>query len=205
MNKSAAIKSIVFLWGTGFLFSCSSYCSDSQKPIPNIEKEWSEHFVIDNGRVLQDSTLFSGYIVAYQEGRLIARTGYLDGRQHGDMLLYYPDGSLKQRRPYVHGEKHGEHLGYHPSGQLAFKYYFVNGKSEGTHFEWYEDGHLRAEMNYADGYELGQQRVWRPDGKLRSNYITRENGRQYGMLGIKRCTKIDSETGDLDPYTGKEK
>ena len=41
-----------------------------------------------------------------------------------------------------------------------------------------------------------------PDGKYRSNYVITENGRKYGLVGLKRCKKIDGETENIDPYTG---
>ncbi|WP_109832892.1 toxin-antitoxin system YwqK family antitoxin [Reichenbachiella versicolor] len=188
----------------GLLFSCRPNTSQDIS-VPEIELTWNENFYLDNGVVYLDSIPYSGYLLSYRNEKLYSKEGYYDGRLHGTTAKYYSDGKLMQVRPYANGEKDGEHLGYYPNGKLKFKYYFEDGLSQGTHYEWYKDGNPKAEMNYIDGRERGRQRVWRPDGKLRSNYITRENGRQYGMLGIKRCTKIDGQSGNIDPYTAKEK
>lgn len=155
------------------------------------------------GVILLDSVKYSGYLVTYyQDSTIKTKKSYFQGRMEGDFISYYPNGQTHSQRPYHLGEKHGEHVGFYADGQLMFKYYFVNGFGQGTHKEWYPNGDLKAEMNYTDGKEMGAQRVWRLDGKMRSNYVVRENGRKYGMLGLKRCAKINSETGDIDPYNG---
>lgn len=159
-----------------------------------------------DGRLYLDSLLYSGYLTSfYSDSTLKTRKGYLNGRLEGDMLSYYANGQVAQYRPYHLGEKHGEHLGYYEDGKLKFQYFFIDGLSQGTHRQWYHSGQLRKEMNYIDGNERGSQKVWQPNGKMRSNYVVRENGRRYGMQGIKRCAKIDSETGDVDPYKGNLK
>lgn len=159
-----------------------------------------------NGHLNYDSLPFSGFVMTYYpNGAIQSKKAYYEGIQQQVSYTYYPDGQKETVRPYLNGEKHGEHLGYHADGQPKFKYIFQNGFSEGTHYTWYPSGSLESEMNFKDGHEFGSQKVWRPDGKYRSNYVIRENGRRYGMLGIKRCQKIDSETGDMDPYLGESK
>lgn len=176
-----------------------------KEKIPNIEMlEGDERFDRTNdGKVMLDSVPYSGYLLSYyRDSTIRSKKGMYQGRLEGDFISYYPNGQVYSIRPYHLGEKHGEHLGYYEDGQIKFKYHFVNGFGQGTHKQWYQNGDLKSEMNYKDGKERGLQRVWRPDGKMRSNYVVRENGRQYGMLGLKRCAKIDSETGDVDPYKG---
>ncbi|MEP2026677.1 MAG: toxin-antitoxin system YwqK family antitoxin [Reichenbachiella sp.] len=176
--------------------------------IPNIEvlEDDARFSMSTDGTIYLDSIKFSGYVVSYYPERSVkSKKGYYQGRLEGDFISYYPNGQIYSQRPYHLGEKHGEHLGYYEDGQLKFQYQFVNGFSQGTHKNWYASGKLKKEMNYKDGKEFGPQKYWRPDGKMRSNYVVRENGRRYGMLGLKRCAKIDSETGDIDPYTGNLK
>ncbi|WP_370089148.1 toxin-antitoxin system YwqK family antitoxin [Ekhidna sp.] len=159
-----------------------------------------------SGEVYFNNLPFSGYLIERYSNDTIARkTGYFEGKQNGMTTAYYPDGSIQYQRPYLNGEKHGIHIGFHKNGVKAYEYYFVNGFNEGNHKEWFETGALAADMNYVDGKEFGRQQVWRPDGKVRSNYIVRENGRRYGLMGIKRCTKLDGVTQTVDPYKGTEK
>ena len=158
------------------------------------------------GEVLYHSQPFSGYLISYYKNDSVElKVGYLEGKQNGLMAAYYPSGKVMYERTYLAGEKHGIHTGFYESGQKKFEYIFVNGFSEDNHKKWYEDGSLMSSMNYLNGKEFGQQQVWRSDGKLRANYIVRENGRRYGMQGIKRCTKIDGETKTIDPYRGNQR
>ncbi|MEO9964283.1 MAG: toxin-antitoxin system YwqK family antitoxin [Reichenbachiella sp.] len=204
MNRTSILLLII-------LSACDWFDSDQSqadlvKDIPELTKNTHDSLFSNttDGRLLYDSVVFSGYVIAYYtDGSIRSKKGYLEGRQEGDALIYYSDGALHSRRPYLNGAKHGEHMGYYPDGQVKFQYYFENGLSQGVHRAWFKNGEPRKEMNYKDGFEFGTQKVWRPDGKLRSNYVIRENGRRYGMLGLKRCSKIDSDSGNIDPYTGE--
>ena len=155
------------------------------------------------GRFLYADTLLSGFVTEhYANGVLKSRVGFYDGLKEGAAFWFYPSGDTAVVRKYRNGEKHGEHLGWYQNGQLKFQYFFENGLSTGRHKTWYVDGSPAKDQNYKAGREFGSQKVYRPDGKLRSNYVVRENGRKYGLVGLKRCAKLDSETGDFDPYKG---
>ncbi|MEQ6118678.1 toxin-antitoxin system YwqK family antitoxin [Reichenbachiella sp. MALMAid0571] len=175
-------------------------------PLIEISENDSLLTINRNGIFLKEGIPYSGYLVSYSpDGNLESRKGYLNGRLEGNWTTYFSNGKVETIRSYRNGEKHGNHYGFYENGQMKFSYHFENGFSQGTHKTWYANGQLSTEMNYKDGYELGAQKVWRPDGKLRSNYVVRENGRRYGMLGLKRCAKIDSESGDIDKYKGSLK
>lgn len=156
------------------------------------------------GRIIYENQLFSGFLVQKDSNHNVIRSiPHYQGLIHGDWIDFFVDGSMKQKRSYLNGEKHGSHHGWYESGQLKFEYFFENGLSIGNHKAWYHDGSLYKDLNYKDGHEFGSQKMYRPDGKLRSNYVVRENGRAYGLAGLKRCSKIDGATEDIDPYTGK--
>ncbi|MEP1891640.1 MAG: toxin-antitoxin system YwqK family antitoxin [Cyclobacteriaceae bacterium] len=155
------------------------------------------------GNVLYQRVVFSGFRQeVYPEGAPLLVEPFYLGKLHGDLIRFYPNGDTMMIRPYVKGQKHGEHFAWYPNGQMKFRYYFENGLSEGNHKVWFEDGGLSMNMNYKDGKEFGPQQMYRSDGKFRSNYVVRENGRKYGLVGLKRCAKLDGETGDFDPYRG---
>lgn len=193
------------------VMACDSSDEESQainlkKQIPKVELLESDPRLSrsNTGLIYLDTIKFSGYLLSfYADSSIKAKKSFYQGRLEGDFMSYYQNGQIFSKRPYHLGEKHGEHLGYYDDGQLQFQYYFEHGFGQGTHKTWYPNGDLKKEMNYLDGKERGLQRVWRTDGKMRSNYVVRENGRKYGKLGLKRCAKIDSETGDVDPYKGK--
>lgn len=163
--------------------------------IPGTEIEHDDALLHhDVTALFYDGKPFSGTVVEHDDsGGVVTKTSYYEGLKHGPHLGYYPDGSPMFERPYYRGEKHGVHRAWHLNGELKFDFYFQHGLSEGNHRQWYEDGTLYSNMNYLHGRESGSQKVYRPDGKLRANYVVRENGRKYGLVGLKRCKNLDTE------------
>lgn len=152
------------------------------------------------GALYYDNYLFSGYLIKIENEKLLEKKGYFNGYLEGKSLGYYKNGNLKYKRLYKDGKKTGRHIGWFKSGQKKFEYFFKKGLSEGNHKQWYDNGMMFSEINYLKGKPFGLTRVWRKDGKLRSNFVIRENGRRYGLAGIKRCTKIDTKKQILEPY-----
>jgi len=211
--KPLLLISLILLGFLNLTSSCSSDISIFTPgvliiEIPNVEnREDNERLVRDlTGLILLDGVLYSGYLMSYSVDQvLINKRGYYQGKLEGRSTSYYQSGALRDNRPYKNGKKHGEHKGWYENGQLKFHYFFEDGLSVGNHKVWYKNGSPFKDMNYKKGRPFGSQKVWRSDGKVRANYVIRENGRKYGLAGLKRCTKIDSDTKIIDPYTGKEK
>jgi antitoxin component YwqK of YwqJK toxin-antitoxin module len=156
------------------------------------------------GKVFLNGHKFTGTVLEYfTSGAVASRSNYKNGQLDGPEYIYYETGQLKSRRFYRNGEKHGTHRGFFEDGALRFVYRFRNGLSIGNHKVWYEDGQLAQDLNYIDGYPFGSQKVWRRDGKIRSNYVVREDGRRYGLVGIKRCKNIDIEAEKVAPLTAQ--
>lgn len=157
------------------------------------------------GKLHYEGRPYSGYIIEYFANKNIrSKKGFNNGLLEGNSILYFPNGNQESKRPYKNGEKHGEHFGWYKDGQMKFHYNFVKGLSEGNHKDWYPDGNLFKDFNYKKGKPFGAQKVWRKDGKIRANYVIRENGKKYGLSGLKRCAKIDTKNQNIDPYKGAE-
>lgn len=154
------------------------------------------------GLVLYKDSVFSGLIQDYYPNdQLKTQKGYFLGKQADVYLGFYANGDTAFIRPYLKGKKHGVHRGWYANGQLKFQYNFMNGLSEGNHLDWYADGSLFKDSNYENGQAFGTQKAWRIDGKLRANYVIREDGRKYGLLGLKRCANIDTEKEKFNRIT----
>ena len=154
------------------------------------------------GLLLYKAEPFSGHLMDYyHDGRLKSVTPYKNGLRESISRGYYPTGELMYERPYSQGKKNGTHTGYFPGGQQKFRYEFEAGLSVGNHREWYSTGQLASDLNYLNGHPLGPQKVWRPDGKIRSNYVIREDGRRYGLVGIRRCKNLDTENERIAQLT----
>lgn len=171
-------------------------CGQSIPDIPDLEV-YEQHPALTRdrvGKLRYEGNLFSGYLVDYYSGgALKSKSAYSDGLQESVSYGYYPSGEIMYLRPYIEGEKQGIHIGYYPDGRKKFVYRFEAGLSIGNHREWYADGQLTRDLNYVNGQPFGPQKMWRSDGKIRSNYVIREDGRRYGLVGIKRCKNIDTE------------
>ena len=187
-------------------FSCCEVGSIFGPKIPKteIDKKDSGLSWDKKGKRRYLGKLFSGYIVQKNKKKvLLSKTPFYLGLQEGNMLGYYDSGKKRHQRPYLHGKKHGVHLGWYSNGVLKFKYHFENGKNVGNHKEWYPDGSPMQDRNYVNGKAMGAQKVWRKDGKIRANFVIRENGKKYGLMGMKRCTKVDAKKQMLEPYKSK--
>lgn len=199
----------IWAWLGLYLMGCQSSSSElvdhNTIQIPVIQLISSDSLIekTREAEIYYLGKIFSGRIITlYDNGTTSLSKSYFEGKLHGETKAFYPDGKIMYSRPYFHGEKHGDHIAFYPSGQRKFHYIIEKGFNEGNHKSWYEDGSLNSDMNYNKGKEFGKQQVWRKDGKLRANYIVRENGRRYGLQGIKRCTKLDGKTQTIDPYKG---
>lgn len=191
---------ILLVGSFGLFTSCES--------IPDIETTISDDRLSKdvNGLLLFSMEPYSGYVTVFdRDANLINKKSYLDGEQEGVSEAYYANGKLRYSRPYKKGKKDGEHIGWFGDGKKKFHYVFQHGLNEGNHKEWYADGSLAKDFNYQSGRPFGSQKVWRRDGKIRANYVIRENGKRYGLMGIKRCTKLDGETQEIDPYLAQER
>lgn len=156
----------------------------------------------ENGITLYEGLPFDGHIVGYyHDGTIKSLAPFKDGLAESVKTGFYPGGELMYERPYEDGEKHGIHKGYHRDGTPRFVYHFEKGLSIGTHQEWYPSGQLAKLMNFKKGKPFGEQKVWRSDGKIRANYVIREDGRRYGLVGMKRCKNLDVVAETIKPLT----
>ncbi|KPM47100.1 hypothetical protein AFM12_17610 [Jiulongibacter sediminis] len=139
---------------------------------------------------------FSGYLVTYlNDGQLISKTGYLNGKLEGVSQKWAAEGQLTEERYYHQNQRTGRHVGYFENGQKRFEYDFNRGLPIGTHKEWLEDGQLYSISNYnSDGQPEGEQKLYFPSGKTRANYVVK-NGRRYGLLGAKGCMGENERQG----------
>ena len=153
----------------------------------------SKGYGITNGIVSKNNTVFNGIeLELYHDGSVKKESQIIDGRRHGKSLRFYENGSTYMVRFYQDGKKQGEHKGYYPDGSSKFIYYFNDGLSEGNHQDWSISGNLYKDFNYEKGFERGYQKMWNSDNSLRANYFVNEEGRRFGLLGIKKCVTISN-------------
>jgi len=131
----------------------------------------------------------------HENGTLLARAWYLDGKHQGKMWSYYATGHLHSLQrfsnglsegvqqfyypdeiprsilPYKEGQLQGSVLLYHPSGQLFRRLDFAEGKRDGLEQMWNESGVLMIEAHYKKDHPVDTAKNWYPNGVLASEVI----------------------------------
>ena len=73
--------------------------------------------------------------VYFENGQLMYKDQFLNGKKHGEQLSYWKNGQLWYKEHYINGKKHGEQLDYYRDGELDYKFYYINGKKV-SYEEW---------------------------------------------------------------------
>ena len=192
----------VFLSSTLFaliISACLYSCSDGQ-PGSRVKVPGTYRRTSDAGFCKKQDTLYcvgakySGY--AYElsdEGDTLLVAGYVDGLEEGALKKWYPNRQLQELRYYAHGQKNGMHRGWWENGNKKFEFHIVDDFYEGNFKEWNHAGLLIKDFNYVHGQEQGSEKLWWDDGTIRANYVV-DNGKKYGLIGLKICRNIYDST-----------
>ena len=157
-----------------------------------------------NGVLYAGEKPYSGFVHSFHANdSLKSQKGYLNGLLEGSYLEYWDNGDRQTEREYHLGEKVGLHQGWYANGNKKYQYYFEKGMSSGCHKEWYPGGEPYRVFNYQNGKQRGSQQEWFKSGKLKANYVVKENGRKYGLTGVKRCTNINTKEERLSSVAKK--
>ena len=146
----------------------------------------------NEGRVTHDGSPFTGVAVRYDNGALVERVGYRDGKKDGLTERWHLDGTRSERTAYAANHRHGTAETWWPDGTPRSEAHFAHGVADGVQREWYRSGALFKEVHLADGQEAGLQRAWRENGALYANYEARD-GRIYGLKRANLCYELDDE------------
>lgn len=188
MWRRAAIIAVQALYG-GWLL-CSGPTSARGPEVPDVTIAHDTPGLRSvNGVLLVGRAPFSGHVEQRDGDRLVARTPYLRGKQHGVVEGWYGDGGLRHRRIYRDGRREGTHHGYWPDGSPQFVYHYQHDLFEGEQVAFYKNGVEAERRHYREGREDGQQRFYDGGGRLIGNYTFR-NGRRYGIVGRLDCVSM---------------
>lgn len=151
-----------------------------------------------NGILKYQNLPFTGLLVSrYDDESYKMKLEYVDGRKDGVEKQWHLNGKLSQSRFYSKGIKTGNHIGWWEDGTKKFEYYFnEKGEYEGSRKDWYSNGQLVRDFNYSNGKEIGSQRMWADNGKIRANYEVK-NGERFGLIGLKKCYTVNTESNEL--------
>ncbi len=147
------------------------------------------------GLMHQDKELFTGQLVTlHDDSSAASEHHYHEGLKHGQVVFWHANGQKAMDRLYEKGVKVGMHRAWYPSGQLKFCYPINKiGQYHGEVKEWFESGQLYKSFNFVNGKQYGSQRMWTAAGIIRANYVIK-NGDKYGLVGLKRCYKVQDDS-----------
>ena len=164
-------------------------CSKPEKSIPNLEILFNSVKLTKKSDILYfENQPFDGYIIERNyKGKLISKSGYLNGKLEGLQQKWFDDGSEKEVRFYTNNFKVGKHEGWYENGIKKFEYIIENDIPVGVHREWFSNGKQFSLFTYNKmGQPEGLQKMWFESGQIRANYVVKD-GRRYGLLGAKGC------------------
>ena len=192
MWRRSSIIAVQALYGAWLLFSGPLSAQGPEVPGETIASDTPglKHV---NGVLRVHGAAFSGHVVERDGERLLARTPYREGKEHGVVEAWYPDGSLRHRKLYRLGRREGTHHGFWPDGSAQFIYHYEDDLFEGEQVAFYKNGVQSELRHYRKGHEEGQQRFYDGNGLLIGNYTFR-NGKRYGIVGRFDCISMGDGT-----------
>lgn len=105
------------------------------------------------------------YELYYPEGPIRERVPLNgDGEPHGDALTWDEDGNLIGKSHYTDGKLDGAVLRYWPSGELRAESRFEMGQPTGSERRWSRDGALVSKVDYDGNGEMIRNEKWK-DGQ----------------------------------------
>lgn len=94
-----------------------------------------------------------------------------DYRLHGPALLWNQNGALVMKLRYVEGKRHGIARGWYDNGERHWEKTNVNDNPHGLTRGWHENGARCYENSYVDGKRHGLDRWWSDDGHLSLEFV----------------------------------
>lgn len=104
------------------------------------------------------------------DGVVLVKGAYRDGKQHGTWTTLHPDGGRLVTH-YVDGVKDGVEESSYADGKRKFGGTYRNGKMQGEWTAWHETGTVRAMRTYVDDRQHGITRIHYDDGAVENEYL----------------------------------
>ncbi|HEY0639652.1 MAG TPA: hypothetical protein VGD67_18550 [Pseudonocardiaceae bacterium] len=108
------------------------------------EADWD-----DDQRLLHRGVPYTGEVYeAHANGRLVALTNYVAGREDGPDWMWYPDGTLRSQGQSRSGRAVGLVRDWHPNGTLAEERLFDEHGDLRARRRWSDDGTLLEDRTF---------------------------------------------------------
>ena len=127
------------------LLSVHSY---SQEVIPEVETVTRDGLIYHQ---LSTEPLTGTVVSFYDNGRLLNRKNYRNGKREGLWETFHENGQLWMRRNFIDGERDGLSEMYHDNGQLWERGNYIDGKKDGLWETFNDDEKLIWTRTFRNG------------------------------------------------------
>ncbi|WP_175403991.1 toxin-antitoxin system YwqK family antitoxin [Mucilaginibacter sp. PPCGB 2223] len=120
-----------------------------------------------------------GQYCSFDNGKMLLKAEYVNGKIEGWLFTFYPNGQIKQRALYKNNVVQGIESEYFEDGKLKLQRTYKDGSEDGAFFKYYENGKLQDKGQKKNDKFEGIQYGYYESGKLKhiSNYLY---GKRYG-------------------------
>jgi len=157
---------------------------------------WQEYVIEKNGGgILHMPVDYSGtWNMWERDGTLVYTINFLNGINHGYLLIYHGNGNIHTKDNWVNGQMNGPSFSYFPNGNIDTVSGNKDGKIHGRMSSYYENGFLRFVCTFVDGDQSGLVRYYSNDGKVNSLMYVNQNPNGTGA----KETYIYSKDENID-------
>ena len=123
----------------------------------------------------------------------IADGPYVNGKRHGEWVIFYWIQDLVQKGPYANGKRHGKWVITNTFLDVEMEVSYVDGKRHGEWVERFSNGRVTIEGSFVDDEEHGDWVYYYSDGTLKSKgpYV---NGKKHGNW-VERDKDLGTQEG----------
>lgn len=102
-----------------------------------------------------------------ENGVLLARAWFIEGRREGKAWTYFSDGSVKSLQRFFHGKEHSLQEYFYTNGMPKSFFSYVHGLMDGEVNLYHPNGYLERHLAFKEGKRFGLEQIWDHQGILR--------------------------------------
>lgn len=124
----------------------------------NINDDEIQDFFVDENGIKQGESCIYAFSDKTRPSRQLLREqfSYLDGKIHGEHIVYHGNTHIHTVSQYVHGKMHGKYMNYSYGGHLRRIAWYDNGAHSGEEVCFNADGQVIVRRMMQDGNYHGQ-------------------------------------------------
>lgn len=160
------------------LISLLVACSNSK----TVEIKDDQGRVVERYQITEDSLKSGKYEVFYSSGKTKETANYLNGKLHGQRILYFENGQAEIEENYSEDKMHGLYKAYFENGQVNLEVEYVNSLMQGVLKRYYDNGQTQEEVTFVDSEENGPFKEYFSTGQVEWEGAYKNGDNEEGLL-----------------------